>query len=304
MTLEIRHFRYFVAVAEEGHITRAAEKLDMQQPPLSQRIRFIEDKLGARLFLRRARGVELTREGRVFLEIARSLLSQHVGVFEAVQRAARGQTGRLCVGATPTSAFHPIVPLSIRSFRDEFPLVKLTLEERLPADLIEGLRDESIDVAFLRADSYEETWLSVRRLLTEPMIIALPAGHRLARATKAIALRDLERESFIIFARQTGPAFFEATSAACRQAGFSPTLGQEAPRITSALNLVAAGFGICVVPLSVSRMDMEGIVFRQLKGPVRPTAPINIVSRRNDSAAVVRNFLIRVQKAKAAANQK
>ncbi|MEH2556692.1 DNA-binding transcriptional LysR family regulator [Bradyrhizobium algeriense] len=156
MTLEIRHFRYFVAVAEEGHITRAAEKLGMQQPPLSQRIGFIEDKLGARLFLRRARGVELTREGRVFLEIARSLLSQHEGVFEAVRRAARGQTGRLCVGATPTSAFHPIVPLSIRSFRDEFPQVKLTLEERLPADLIKGLRDESIDVAFLRADKYEE----------------------------------------------------------------------------------------------------------------------------------------------------
>jgi DNA-binding transcriptional LysR family regulator len=304
MTLEIRHFRYFVAVAEEGHITRAAEKLGMQQPPLSQRIRFIEDELGARLFLRRARGVELTREGRVFLEIARSVLSQHEGAFETVQRAARGQTGRLCVGATPTSAFHPIVPLSIRFFRDEFPQVKLTLEERLPADLIKGLREESIDVAFLRADSYEEDWLSVRRLLTEPMIIALPAGHRLARVATPIALRDLERETFIIFARQTGPAFFEATSAACRQAGFSPTLGQEAPRITSALNLVAAGFGVCVVPFSVSRMDMEGIVFRQLKGPIRPTAPINIVSRRNDSAAVVRNFLIRVQKAKAAANQK
>jgi DNA-binding transcriptional LysR family regulator len=116
-------------------------------------------------------------------------------------------------------------------------------------------------------------------------------------------MRDLERDSFIIFARQTGPAFFDATSAACRQAGFSPVLGPEAPRITSALNLVAAGFGICLVPFSVSRMEMEGIVFRQLKGSVRPTSPINIVSRRNDSAAVVRNFLIRVQKAKAAAGQ-
>jgi DNA-binding transcriptional LysR family regulator len=299
MALEIRHFRYFVAVAEEGHITRAAEKLGMQQPPLSQRIRFIEDELGARLFLRRARGVELTREGRVFLEIARSLLSQHEGAFEAVQRSALGQTGRLRVGSTPTSAFHPIVPLSIRSFREEFPQVELMLEERLPADLIRGLQEESIDVAFLRAEKYEEDWLSVRRLLTEPMIVALPAGHRLACVSTPIALRELERETFIIFARNTGPAFFETTNAACRQAGFSPALGQEAPRITSALNLVAAGFGICVVPSSISRMEMEGIVFRHLKGSVRPTAPINIVSRRNDSAAVVRNFLIRVQRAKA-----
>ena len=153
----------------------------------------------------------------------------------------------------------------------------------MPADLIKGLREESIDVAFLRADSYEEGWLSVRRLLTEPMIIALPAGHRLASVTTSIALRELQQETFITFARQTGPAFFDATNAACRHAGFSPTLGQEAPRITSALNLVAAGLGICVVPFSVSRMDMEGIVYRRLKGTVRPTAPINIVSRRNDS---------------------
>jgi DNA-binding transcriptional LysR family regulator len=136
------------------------------------------------------------------------------------------------------------------------------------------------------------------------MVIALPAGHSLARVAMAIALRDLGRETFITFARQTGPAFFEATTAACRQAGFSPALGPEASRITSALNLVAAGFGICVVPFSVSRMRMEGIVFRQLKGPVRPTAPINIVSRRNDSAAAVRNFLIQVQKVKAVTVQK
>jgi DNA-binding transcriptional LysR family regulator len=230
MALELRHFRYFVAVAEEGHITRAAERLGMQQPPLSQRIRFIEDELGAQLFLRRARGVELTPAGRAFLEIARSMLSQYESAYETVRRAARGQTGRLCVGATPTSAFHPIVPLAIRAFRDEFPHVNLTLEERLPAELIKGLEEENIDVAFLRAETFEEGWLSVRPLLAEPMITALPTGHRLARLNRAIALRDLARDTFIVYARQTGPAFFEATIAACREAGFSPTLGQEAPR--------------------------------------------------------------------------
>ena len=177
MTLELRHFRYFVAVAEEGHITRAAERLGMQQPPLSQRIRFIEDELGAQLFLRRARGVELTQAGHAFLAIARSMLSQYDGAYESVRRAARGQTGRLCVGATPTSAFHPIVPLAIRSFRDEFPHIDLTLEERLPAELIKGLQEKNIDVAFLRAETFEEGELSVRPLLTEPMIVALPTGH-------------------------------------------------------------------------------------------------------------------------------
>ncbi|MBT1517189.1 LysR family transcriptional regulator [Bradyrhizobium sp. SRL28] len=298
MALELRHFRYFVAVAEEGHITRAAERLGMQQPPLSQRIRFIEDELGAQLFLRRARGVELTQAGRAFLETARSMLSQYEGAYETVRRAARGQTGRLCVGATPTSAFHPIVPLAIRSFRDEFPQVKLTLEERLPADLIKRLQEKSIDVAFLRAETFEETDLSVRPLLTEPMVVALPTGHRLARVNGAIALKDLARDAFIVFARQTGPAFFETTIAACREAGFSPTLGQEAPRVTSALNLVAAGLGVCVVPTSVMRMAMEGIVYHPLKGSGLLKAPINLVSRRGDPAAVVRNFLNAIRRAK------
>ena len=159
MVIELRHFRFFVAVAEEGHVTRAAERLGMQQPPLSQRIRFVEEELGAQLFLRRPRGVELTQAGRAFLEVARSMLRQYESAFEVTRRAARGQTGRLCVGATPTSAFHPIVSTAIRSFRDEFPDVNLTLEERLPAELIQGLQDEKLDVAFLRAETFKETGL-------------------------------------------------------------------------------------------------------------------------------------------------
>ena len=300
MAMELRHFRYFVAVAEEGHVTRAAERLGMQQPPLSQRIRFIEEELGAQLFLRRARGVELTQAGWAFLEVARSMLRQYESAYEVTRRAARGQTGRLCVGATPTSAFHPIVPMAIRSFRDEFSDVSLTLEERLPAELIQGLQDEKIDVAFLRAETFEEAGLVVRSLLSEPMIVALPAGHTLARAKRIIALRDLAKETFIVYARQTGPAFFDATMAACRSAGFSPTLGQEAPRVTSALNLVAAGLGVCVVPASVRRMAMEGIDYRTLKGSAQLKAPINIVSRRGDPAAVVRNFLSSVRRTKGA----
>jgi DNA-binding transcriptional LysR family regulator len=298
MALELRHFRYFVAVAEEGHVTRAAERLGMQQPPLSQRIRFIEEELGAQLFLRRARGVELTQAGHAFLEIARSMLSQYETAFEVTRRAARGQTGRLCVGATPTSAFHPIVSLAIRSFRDEFPHVTLTLEERLPAELVKGLQEENVDVAFLRAESFEESGLAVRPLLYEPMVVALPTGHRAARINGAIALSDLARDTFIVYARQTGPAFFDATMATCRSAGFSPTLGQEAPRVTSALNLVAAGLGVCVVPASVKRIAMEGIDYRSLKGTGRLKAPINIVSRRGDPAAVVRNFLNSVRRTK------
>jgi DNA-binding transcriptional LysR family regulator len=303
MIMELKHFRYFVAVAEEGHVTRAAERLGMQQPPLSQRIRSIETELNAQLFLRRARGVELTQAGKAFLEIARSILAQYDLAFEATRRAARGEQGRLFVGATPTSAFHPIVPLAIRAFRDEFPQVDLTLEERLPGDLIERLKDEKIDVAFLRAETFEESGLAIRPLLAEPMIVAVPGGHALARRDTAIALKDLANETFIVYARQSGPAFYEATMAACVNVGFTPRLGQEAPRVTSALNLVAAGFGVCVVPASIRRMAMEGIAYRDLKGVGQLKAVVNIVSRRSDTSAVVRNFLSSVRRTKGALPQ-
>ena len=293
--MELRHFRYFVAVAEEGHITRAAERLGMQQPPLSQRIKSIERELDAQLFLRKARGVELTQAGRIFLAEARAILAQYDHAFETTRRAARGEQGRLCVGVTPTSAFHPIVPLIIRSFRKEFSQVSLTLEECLPKEIIEGLQNDQMDVAFLRADMAEPKGLSIRPLLAEPMVVALPSRHALARSEGAVPLKDLVEETFVIYARQMGPAFFEATMAACRSAGFNPRLGQEAPRVTSALNLVAAGLGVCIVPASMQRMGMDGITYRRLTGTTQLKAMLNLVSRRDDHSAVVRNFLSSVR---------
>ena len=297
--MELRHFRYFVAVAEEGHITRAAERLGMQQPPLSQRIKSIERELDVQLFLRKARGVELTQAGRVFLEKARTILAQYDHAFESTRRAARGEQGRLSVGVTPTSAFHPIVPLIIRSFREQFLQVSLTLQECLPNEIIEGLQNEQIDVAFLRAEMTEPKGLVVKPLMAEPMVVALPCRHALARKKGSLPLKDLAEESFIVYARQLGPAFFEATMAACQSAGFTPRFGQEAPRVTSALNLVAAGLGVCIVPASMQRMGMEGVTYRGLKGATQLRAILNIVSRRGDPSAVARNFLNSVRRTKA-----
>lgn len=290
MPVELRHFRYFVAVAEEGHVTRAAERLGMQQPPLSQRIKSIERELGAQLFLRKPRGVELTEAGRTFLESARAILAEHDRAFESTRRAARGEQGNLCIGVTPTSPFHPIVPLIIRSFGEEFPQVSLTLEECLTAEIIQRLQGEQMDVAFFRTEMAAPKGLAVRQLLTEPMVVALPSGHALGRGNGTLALKELIDETFIIFARQQGPAFYEATMAACRSAGFSPRLGQEAPRITSALGLVAAGLGVCIVPASMQRMRMDGVTYRGLKAAARLRASLKLVSRRADPSALVRNF--------------
>jgi DNA-binding transcriptional LysR family regulator len=194
----------------------------------------------------------------------------------------------------PTAPFHPFVPFVIRTFRVAFPLVSLTLDECLRKEALERLRDGQLDVAFMRATLDESHDLFVNPLLVEPMVAALPSDHALARDDRSgapIALKDLAGETFIIYARQLGPAFYEATMAACLKAGFSPRLGQEAPRITSALSLVAVGLGITLVPACMQRMTMDGIAYRGLKGTAQPKAALTLASRRGDSSPVVRNFV-------------
>lgn len=293
--MELRHLRYFVAVAEEGHVTRAAERLGMQQPPLSQQIKALEGELGVRLFRRKARGVELTEAGRAFLEDTRAVLARVGHAVATARRTARGEQGRLVIGVPPTGPFHPFVPLAVRRFREAFPLVSLTLDECLLTELLERLRREQLDVGFVRTTATELDGLAVHPLLEEPMVVALPSSHALARDDRggdgALALGDLAGEPFVAYARQHGPALYEATVAACLGAGFSPRFGQEAPRITSALSLVAVGLGVSLVPASMQRMAMDGVAYRRLRGAAQPKAVLKLALRRSDPSAAVRNFL-------------
>jgi DNA-binding transcriptional LysR family regulator len=296
--MELRHLRQFVVVAEEGHITRAAERLGLQQPPLSQRIKAIEDELDVQLFRRKPRGVELTEAGRVFLERARATLANYDGAFEATRSAARGEQGRLSIGIQPTTLFHPFVPSVIRAFRMAYPQVSLTLDECLRTDAIERMRNQQMDIAFVRSPLDEQQDLLAYPLLNEAMVAALPSGHPLARNGRratSLSLKDLADEQFIIYARQQGPSFFEGTMAACLKAGFTPRLGQEAPRITSALSLVAVGLGVALVPACLQNMTMNGVVYRALKG-IQPKAVLMLGLRRGDGSPVVRNFVKLVRK--------
>lgn len=297
--MELRHLRQFVAVAEEGHITRAAERLGLQQPPLSQRIKAIEDELNVQLFRRKPRGVELTEAGRVFLERARATLAHYDGSFEATRSAARGEQGRLCIGVQPTTIFHPFVPSVIRAFRTAYPQVSVTLDECLRAEAIERLHNRQLDIAFFRSGMDDQEDFLVYSLLNESMVVALPSDHSLARGERraaSLSLKDLADEQFIIYARQLGPAFYEATMAACLRAGFTPRLGQEAPRITSALSLVAVGLGVSLVPACLQNMTMNGVVYRRLKGSIQPKAVLTLVLRRGDTSPVVRNYANLVRK--------
>ncbi len=290
--MELRHLRYFVAVAEEGHVTRAAERLGMQQPPLSQQIRALERELDVQLFRRRPRGVELTDAGSALLAEARAILSQIDHACAAAKRTARGEQGRIAVAFTSSAPFHPFVPRVIRAYREAFPLVGLTLEEGGTMELIDALREERVDVAFVRTAIADQQGLVVRPLLEEAMVLALPRAHRLARrAGKAVPLQALAEETFIVYRRHNGPGLYDAIVSACTAAGFSPRVGQEAPRIVSTLNLVAAGLGISLVPESLQRMRMDGVVFRRIGGVAPPMAPLHLACRRAESSPATRRFL-------------
>jgi len=301
--MELRHLRYFIAVAEERHVTRAAERLGMQQPPLSQQIRALERELDVQLFRRRPRGVELTDAGSALLAEARAILSHIEHASAAARRTARGEQGRIAVGFTSSAPFHPFVPRIIRTYREAFPLVALTLEEGGTIELIDHLRDERIDVAFVRTAISDQEGLVVSPLLKEAMVLALPRAHDLARRTnKAVSLTALAEETFIVYRRHNGPGLYDAILSACTAAGFSPRVGQEAPRIVSTLNLVAAGLGISLVPESLQRMRMDGVVFRRIGGAAQPMAPLYLASRRGEASAAVRKFLALIKRSRPSAD--
>ncbi|WP_374441176.1 LysR substrate-binding domain-containing protein [Stella sp.] len=297
MALDLRQLRYLVAVGEEGHVTRAAERLGIQQPPLSQQIKAMEAQLGFQLFRRKPRGVELTESGRVLFEEARAIMLRLAQAERDARRVARGEQGQLRVGVAPTAPFHPLVPGVLRAFREAWPAVTVTLDECLSRQAVQGLREARLDAAFLRAEPPAEPGLAVDRLLDEPMVAAVPAAHPLAVAVAPRPLRDFAAESFIAFARVEGPGMFDATLAACLKAGFTPRLGQEAPRITSTLSLVAAGLGVALVPASLRRVQMDGVAYCELAPCDRPSVPLCLATRREPGSPILRNFATLVRRA-------
>lgn len=298
--MELRHLRYFVAVAEEKHVTRAAERLGMQQPPLSQQIQALEAELDVQLFRRLPRGVELTQAGEALLVDAQVILARVEHAVAATKRAARGEQGRITVGFTSSVPFHPFMASIIRSFRDAYPLISLALEEGGTSELVEDLRQERIDAAFIRSAVADPLGLEVKPILEEEMVAALPAAHPLAQRedaeTTPLPLAALAGETFLLYRRPSGPGLFDSIIAGCHRAGFTPQVGQEAPRMVSTLNLVAAGLGVSIVPNSMRGLRMDGVAFATLKDKPAMRAPLTFTHRRNERSAVVRRFIDLVSK--------
>jgi DNA-binding transcriptional LysR family regulator len=261
--MELRHLRYFCAAAEEMHIHRAAERLGMAQPPLTQQIKALEAELGVKLFARVGRGVALTEAGRLFHAEATSIL-EHVERAKALARqVANGQVGRLRVGFTESASFSPVFTKTFAAFRAKWPGVELELEEAHTETQVERLRQGRLDAGFIRPPIPVGSPILFEPLASDPMMAAVPLGHSLARK-KSIPLKELASESFVGYARRQGTGLSDAVIAACRRAGFEPRIVQQAPQLSSTINLVAASVGIAIVPARMRHVRPESVAFVKL----------------------------------------
>jgi len=287
--MELRHLRYFTAVAEELHFTRAAARLGIGQPPLSLQIQQLERELGTPLFLRLPRGIALTQAGEQFLADARAILADVERAVDTARRLGRGESGTITVGFTASAVFHPYLPRALRALRDRYPEVRLQLRESNTRALLHDLRAGGVDVAFVRPPYLLDAEFAVERVLDEPMLLALPPDHALCRH-RAVPMRALAEEDFVLYPRPIGAGLYDAIMDACQRAGFTPRVVQEAPQIASIVSLVAAGMGVALVPAAMRHMGAEGIAYRPIRGDA-PHAQLDMVYRRADGSQTAGNAI-------------
>jgi DNA-binding transcriptional LysR family regulator len=287
--MELRHLRYFLAVAEERNFSRAAERLGIRQPPLSTQIHQLEKELGTPLFRRLTRGVELTPAGILFLEQARRILEQIEQAKIDVNRRARGESGQISLGAAGVCYFHPRVGLIIDKFLRSYPHVVVSPEESDTVSLVACVHSGKTDAAFVRSPSLAFDGLALEPVAEEDMIAALPDGPEFHHA-RSVTLTSLAKEKFVLTSRKLNTGLHDSILAACRRAGFEPSLGFEAPSLIATIAMIAAGQGIAVVPQSLSRLRLKGVIYLPIKGE-RVGAPIKLVHRVGERSPTVRNLI-------------
>ena len=292
--MELRQLRYFIAVAEELHFRRAAERLHISQPPLSQQIRALEDELGFVLLTRTRRRVQLTPAGEAFLRDARIVLAELEGAVATATRVNAGQTGRLRVGFVG-SALLSIVPGTVERFRAARPGVAIELRERSTVDQLRAVGAGVIDVGLVRPPIEDDGELRSETVLRERTVAALPAGHALARLAR-VPLARLAAEPLVLFPRDQAPGFHDLLIAALASTGAGPRVVQYAPEMLTIIGLVAAGTGVSLVPASVSRLALDGVTYRPVTGA--PRSELVAITRARDDSAVVRAFVAEATAAK------
>nr|WP_315221415.1 LysR family transcriptional regulator [uncultured Duganella sp.] len=289
MNLELRQLRYFVTVAEELHFGKAAVRLHMTQPPLSQTIQALEQLLGVALFERSRRGVALTPAGIALLPEARRLLARAQELPQLVQRAAAGEVGRLAL-AFVSSADYSVLPPFLRAYRAAYPQVQITLQEATSDLQLDDLLHNRIDAGLLIPPLPDKAKLELDYLpvLNEPLVLAVPAG-LLAKKGK-VALAAMPRLPLIVFPRAISPALYDAILSVFRDAGITPEIGQQAIQMQTIVSLVSAGMGMALVPQSVSNLMRPGVEYRAL-ADTGPLVETGLAWRRDNTSPVLRGFL-------------
>jgi DNA-binding transcriptional LysR family regulator len=285
--VELRHLRAFTAVAEELHFGRAAARLHMAQPPLSQQIKHLERDLGVLLLERTTRQVRLTNAGAVFLEHARRVLIEADRARESVLLTEQGERGEIRVGLTGVTTWR-LLPRMTRAYRERYPLVRLELHPTVFSGAqVSALLDGRIDVGILRSPVPPP--LASRTLLDEALVAVLPEEHALA-ARPSVALADLAEENFVSYPARQGSALRDTAMRACASVGFWPRVVQEAPDTYTVVALVGAAVGVALLPASAERLQFEGVVFRPVTG-ADVQAPIALAWRDGDPSPVLAGFL-------------
>jgi DNA-binding transcriptional LysR family regulator len=286
--MELRHLRYFVAVATELHFGRAAKLLHISQPPLSTQIRALEDELGVRLLHRTRRQVSMTHAGKAFLQDARQILARAEQAILTARRAARGEIGELVVGFISVADYN-LLPLVLREFRRRYPLVTLSLRELTTDAQIAELLEGRIDVGFLLPPVSESTIESVP-ILREPLIAAIPEHHQLAKIPGAIPLASLSSAPFIMTPRHMAPGLHDDIVSFCHGAGFSPHVIQEAVQMQTVISLVSADMGVALIPESLQNLQRTGVVYKRLKEK-SPLTEIRLAWRAGDDLPALNLFV-------------
>ena len=285
--MELRHLRYFLAVAEELHFGRAAERVHIAQPPLSQQIKQLEKEIGVQLFKRTKRSVELTEAGKVFQREAGAVLERlEKGILKA-QLANRGEAGWLGIGFL-SSINYDLLPNVIRKFRNDYPNIELFLQEMPDVEQNQALLEKRIHVGFTRFPIVNKE-LNYEVVVRENLVVALPSAHPFAKK-KTLKFAELAEEPFILFSQTSPSVYADYMLRLCAAAGFQPRVAQNVGEVQTALGLVAAEIGIILVPSSTQNLKREGVVYRNLTNP-KPTIEIIMQYRKDESSPVFKRFL-------------
>lgn len=287
--MELRHLRYFLAVAEELNFTRAAKRLNIAQPPLTQQIKALEAEMGVTLFDRTSYRVELTDAGKSFVPQVVRILADVRNAVMIAKRAALGVFGHVRVGFTESASFNPLVTAAFRNFRAAYPDVEVSLEESASTVLAAALREGRIDAAFVRPPLRTGEGIDLHMIDEEEMMVAVSSSHPLAQR-EDLELQELADETFVLYPRVQGPGLADTIITACEKAGFSPKVKQYTPQLSSTINLVAASLGVSIVPGSMQGLQPRAVAYKRLRDQ-HLSALLGIAHRTGESSAAVLRFI-------------